>query len=292
VRVVVGQAAGGGVDTLARLVAQKMTEGLGQPVIVENKPGAGGIIGTSFVAKAAPDGYTLLMAPTGNIVFTQILNARLPYSAQRDLAPVGRIATFPLLLVVNAAQPFRTVPELVTYMKTHPDKANYGGSGPAFQFATELFKIRTGTTAEFIQYKSTGEVVTALLAGDLLLALADTGPAHEPVAGGRLRALAVTSPKRLSAFPEVPTMAEVGLPELDIQYWVGLFAPAGTPAPVVKKLETELLRIVGLPDIARRMTSIQVSPAGTSGEEFGRLLAADLLRWSEVAKAAGIRPND
>jgi tripartite-type tricarboxylate transporter receptor subunit TctC len=292
VRIIVGQAAGGGVDTLARLVAQKMSEGLGQAVIVENKPGAGGIIGTTFVTKAAPDGYTLLMAPIGNVVFTQILYTKLPYSAQRDLVPISMIASFPLVLVVNAAQPYRTVQELVAYMKANPGKSNYGGSGPAFQFATELFKIRTGSQAEFIQYKSTSEVITALIAGDLLLALADTGPASEPVASGRLRALAVTSPQRLPSLPNVPTMAEVGLPELSIQYWVGLFAPAGTPQPVAKALESELIRIVGLPEIASRMASIQVSPVGSSSEEFARVLAADLARWSAVAKSADIKPND
>jgi tripartite-type tricarboxylate transporter receptor subunit TctC len=292
VRIIVGQAAGGGVDTIARLVAQKMMEGLGQPVIVENKPGAGGIIGTTFVTKAPPDGYTLLMAPIGNIVFTQILYTKLPYSAQRDLTPISMLATFPLLLVVNASQPYHTVQELVAYMKANPSKANYGGSGPAFQFATELFKIKTGTEAQFIQYKSTSEAITALIAGDLLLALADTGPASEPVAGGRLRALAVTAPHRLASLPNVPTMAEAGLPELEIQYWVGLFAPAGTPQPIVKRLEEEANRIVGLPEIAKRMTSMQVSPAGTSVEEFAKILAADLARWSAVAKAADIKPSD
>ena len=232
------------------------------------------------------------MAPIGNMVFTQILYTKLPYSAQRDLTPVSMLASFPLMLVVNASQPYRTVQELVAYMKANPDKSNYGGSGPAFQFATELFKIKTDTKAEFIQYKSTTEVITAILAGDLLLALADTGPAHESVAGGRLRALAVTSPLRLPSLPDVPTMAEVGMPELEIQYWVGLFAPAGTPQSIVKRLEAEMIRIAGLPEIADRMASMQVSPVGSSSEEFARILAADLARWSAVAKAADIKPTD
>ena len=292
VHLIVAQAAGGGMDTLARLVAQKMSESLGQPVIVENKAGAGGIIGTSFVAKAPADGYTLLLAPIGNMVFTQLLYSKLPFSPQRDLVPVAMVASFPLLLVVNAAQPMQTVPDLVAFMRANPAKSNYGGSGPAFQFATELFKMRTGTSAEFIQYKSTSEVITALIAGDLLLAFADTGPAAEPVAGGRLRALAVTSPQRLAALPNVPTMSEAGLPELEIQYWAGVFAPAGTPQPVVKKLESELQRVVGLPEIAERMKAIQVRPATSGSEEFGRIFSADLARWSAVAKAANIKPSD
>ncbi len=292
VRIIVSQAAGGGIDTLTRLVAQKMSESLGQPVVVENKPGAGGIIGTTFVTKAPPDGYTLLMAPIGNMVFTEILYTKLPYSAQRDLAPISMLASFPLILVVNAAQPYRTVQELIAFMKANPDKANYGGSGPAFQFATELFKIKTDTKAEFIQYKSTSEVVAALIAGDLLLALADTGPVHEAIAGGRLRPLAVTSPSRLPSLPHVPTMAEVGFPDLEFQFWVGLFAPTGTPQPVVKKLETEFVRIAALPEIANRMVSIQVSPVGSSGEDFAKVLTTDLARWSAVGKAANIKPND
>jgi tripartite-type tricarboxylate transporter receptor subunit TctC len=292
VHIVVAQAAGGGVDTIARLVAQKMSESFGQPVIVENKPGAGGIIGTTAVTKAAPDGYTLLLAPIGNLVFTQVLYTKLPFSAQRDLTPVGMVATFPLLLVVNAAQPFKSVQELVAYTKQYPDKSNYGGSGPAFQFATELFKIKTGARSEFIQYKSTGEVITALMAGDLLFALADTGPATATLQDGRLRALAVTSPHRLSSLPEVPTMAEAGLPDLEIRFWVGLFAPAGTPPAIVKKLEVELGRIMRLPEMAERMTALQVSPVGGSSEEMGRTFASDLVRWSAVAKTANIKPND
>jgi tripartite-type tricarboxylate transporter receptor subunit TctC len=292
VRIIVGQAAGGGMDILARLLAQKMTEGLGQPVIVENKPGAAGIIGTDFVAKAPADGHTLLMAPIGNLVFTQILYAKLPYSPLRDFAPVAMVATFPLLLVVNGSQPFKSVPELVAYMKANPAKSNYGGSGPAFQFATELFKIKTGTMAEFIQYKGTNEAIAAIISGDLLLAMADTGPAAAPLAGGRLRALAVTAPRRLPSLPDVPTMAEAGLPDLEFQFWAGIFAPAGTPRPIVKKLEAELNRIVSLADVSTRMAGLHVSPRGGTSEELAETLAADLARWGAVARAANIKLID
>lgn len=292
VRIIVGLAAGGGNDILARLLAQKLAESLGQPVIVENKPGAAGVIGADFVAKAPADGYTLLMAPIGSMVFTQILYNRLPYSPQRDFTPVSMVATFPLLLVVNAAQPFRSVQDLVAYMRANPAKSNYGGSGPAFQFAAELFKIKTDTTAEFIQYKGTNEAISAIIAGDLLLALADTGPAAAPIAGGRLRALAVTSPQRLPSLPNVPTMAEVGLTDMEFQYWAGIFAPAGTPQVIVKKLEAEISRIVRLADVSARMTGIHVNPAGSTAEEFARTLASDLARWSAVAKAANIKIND
>lgn len=292
VHIIVGQAAGGGMDTLARLLAQKMTTSLGQPVVVENKPGAAGIIGTNFVAKAPADGHTLLMAPIGNMVFTQILYSKLPYSPLRDFTPISMVGNFPLLLVVNAAQPFMSVPDLVAYMKANPTKANYGGSGPAFQFATEMFKIKTDTKAEFIQYKSTNEAVLAIISGDLLLALADTGPATALLADGRLRALAVTSPHRLASLPNVPTMAEVGLPDMEMQFWAGIFAPAGTPPAIVKKLEAEISRVVNLADFTERMAILRINPVGSTSEEFSKTLAADIARWSALAKAANIKAID
>jgi tripartite-type tricarboxylate transporter receptor subunit TctC len=292
VHIVVAQAAGGGTDVLARLIAQKMGESIGQPVIVDNKTGAGGVIGTHFVAKAAPDGHTLLMAPTGNLVFAPILYPKLPYSPQRSFVPISMVATFPLVLVVNGAKPIATAQELIGYMKSNPEKSNYGGSGPAFQFAMELFKLKTGTKAQFIQYKGTNEVVSAVIAGDLLLSLLDIGPMAAQISAGRLRALAVTSPQRLARLPNVPTMAEIGMPDLEIQYWAGLFAPAGTPSAVVRRLEAEVQRIVRLPEVAERMTSIQVHPAGSTSEEFANILASDLSRWSAVATAANIKPNE
>ncbi len=292
IHIIVGQAAGGGMDTLARLVGQRLSQSLGQPVIVENKAGAAGIIATSFVAKAPADGYTLLLSPTGNLVFNPILYTKLPYSPQRDFAPISMIATFPLVLVVNPAQPFQNVKELVAYMKAHPDKSNYSGSGPAFQFASELFKIKTGTQAEFIQYKGSNEAITAILGGDVLLAMADTGPAAALLAGGKLRALAVTSHGRLSSMPNVPTMTEIGYSDLEIQYWGGLLAPAGTPPAIVKKLEGEVQRIVRLPEMQERMNSINVTPAGSTSEEFAKIIASDIARWSAVAKASNIKTMD
>ncbi len=231
-------------------------------------------------------------APIGNMVFTQLLYSKLPISPQRDLTPVAMVATFPLILVVNATQPLKTVADLVAFMRANPAKSSYGGSGPAFQFATELFKIETGTSAGFIQYKSTGEVITALIAGDLLMAFADTKPATASVSGGRLRALAVTSAQRLASLPDVPTMAEIGFPDLEIQYWAGVFASAGTPQPIVKQLEGELQRAVRSPDVAERMRLIQVSPAMSGSDEFAKIFAADLARWTAVARTANIKPAE
>jgi tripartite-type tricarboxylate transporter receptor subunit TctC len=292
VRIYVGQGAGGGMDTLARLVGQKLSANLGQPVVVENKVGAGGIIATDFVAKAPADGYSLLMGPIGNMVFTPILVPKLRYSATKDFAPISLVATFPLLLVVSAKQPFNTVQELVTYMKAHPEKSNYGGSGPAFQFASELFRLKTGTPGEFIQYKSMTETLMALISGDLVMSMVDTGPATPLIQDGRVRALAVTSPTRLAAFPNVPTMAELGFKDIEFRYWAGIFAPTGTPAAVVARLESEINRIVKLPDVAAKMASIQVTPTGSTADELARLVSSDLVRWGAVAETAKIKPQE
>ena len=232
------------------------------------------------------------MAPIGNMVFTPILVPKLRYSPTKDFVPVSLVATFPLVLVVNAKQPINTVQDLVAYMKAQPAKSNYGGSGPAFQFATELFRLHTGTPGEFIQYKSTSETITAIMAGDLLMSMVDTGPASAGIADGRLHALAVTSPTRLAALPQVPTMAEIGMPQLEIRYWAGIFAPAGTPPAVLRKMEAEINRAVKLPEVAAQMAAIQVSPAGGSSEELGKMLSADLARWQGVAKSANIQARD
>lgn len=276
-------------DTLARLIGHRMAVGLGQPVIVENKVGAGGIIATDFVAKAPPDGYSLLMGPIGNMVFTPLLVPKLRYSPTQDFVPVSLVATFPLVLLVSARQRIHSVAELVAFMKANPTKSNYGGSGPAFQFASELFRLNTGTSGEFIQHKSMSETITALMAGDLLMSMVDTGPATPAVASGKVRALAVTSPARLPALPQVPTMAELGMPQMEFRYWTGIFAPAGTPSAVVQLLEAEINRIVRLPDVAAQMAAIQVSPAGSTSEQLTKLLAADLARWSAVAQRANIK---
>ena len=292
VRIVVGQGAGGGMDTLARLLSQRLAGPLGQPVVVENRVGAGGIIATDGVAKSPADGHTLLMAPIGNMVFTPILTPKLRYSPTKDFVPVSLVASFPLLLVVNAKQGIASLPELVKFMKSNPDKANYGGSGPAFQFASELFRLQTGTPGEFIQYKSTSETITALIAGDLVMSMVDTGPASALIASGQLRALAVTSPTRLPSLPQVPTMAELGFPQLEFRYWAGLFAPAQTPMAVVKRLESEVHRILKLPEVAAQMATSQVTATPASSEDLAKLLAADLAKWGAVAESAKIKTND
>ena len=292
VRIVVGQGAGGGMDTISRLIGQRLTPGLGQPVVVENRTGAGGMIATETVARAPADGYTLLLGPIGNMVFTPILSSRMRVSTTADFAPISLVATFPLVLVVSSSQPIQSVSELVNWMKAHPGKANFGGSGPAFRFANELFKVKTGAPGEFVQYKSMTETITALIAGDLVMSMVDTGPATPQINAGKLRALAVTSPSRLASLPQVPTMSELGLPDIEFRFWTALFAPAGTPATVVKRLGDELARVLAQPDIGAQMAALQVQPTASSPEQLRQLLESDLVRWGQVAEAARIPKLD
>ena len=292
VRIVIGLAAGGGIDVIARIVAQKMSESMGQPVLVENKPGASGIIAAEFVAKAAPDGYTLSIAPSGPMVFNQVMFTKLPYSSVKDYIPVGMVANFPLIAVVNAATPVKTMRELADYAKANPARANYAASTAAFQLTTELFNIHAGTALQNITYKGTNESVASVIAGDVLVTIADSGPASAAIRGGKVRGLAVTAPKRMAAFPDLPTMAEAGFPQLDVQLWGGLFAPAGTPAAIVKKLEDELSKALTSPDVAQRFNTLTVNAGGATGVELGAQMAAEIARWKDVAQKANIKPNN
>ena len=292
IHIYVGQSAGGGMDTLARMIGQKMSNDLGQPVIIENKVGASGMIATEFVAKSPADGYHIIMAPIGNMVFNPILVPKIRYSPTKDFTPISLVSTFPLVLAVNAKQPFKNVSDLVNYAKSNPKASNYGGSGPAFQFATELFKLSTDIPGEFIQYKSTSETVVAVASGDLLFSLVDTGPVIPSLTSGRVKALAVTSPKRLSSLPQVPTMRELGNPQVEFNYWAGLFAPAGTPMNIIKILEKEINQVVAMPEIIKQMESIQVTPTGSTSEELSKLLNDDLLLWKNVADKARIKLPD
>jgi tripartite-type tricarboxylate transporter receptor subunit TctC len=289
IRLVVGFGAGGGNDIFARLIAPKLSEKLGQPVLVENKPGAGGTIAADLVAKSAPDGYTLYVGATGAMTISPAVFSKLPYDTLRDFTPVSMIADFPLLFTVNAGAPVKTVKELVAYAKANPAKANYASSSPAFTLPTEQFKQKTGAPMERINYKSSGESMTAVVSGEVLMTIADVPPVMGHLKGGRVRALAVTGAKRLADLPDVPTMAEAGVPDVEVRLWSGLFAPAKTPAGVVKKLEAAMMAVIALPDVNKRLRELQVEPSGNTSEAFRKIVAAELPRWAAVAKAANIK---
>ncbi len=292
VRIVIGLAAGGGIDVITRVVAQKLSENMGQPVLVENKPGASGIIAAEFVAKAPADGYTLMMAPSGPMVFNAVMFPKLPYAPTRDFVPIAMAASFPLIAVVGSQSPVRSMRELVDFARANPGRANYAASTAAFQLTSELLNIQAGVKLENIPYKGTNESLTAVIAGDVLTTIADSGPASGAIRGGKVRALAVTAPTRMAAFPEVPTMAEAGFPQLEVRLWAGLFAPAGTPPAITKKLEDEIARALKSADVLQRFATLTINPGGASGAELGPLMAAEIARWSEVVKKANIKLND
>jgi tripartite-type tricarboxylate transporter receptor subunit TctC len=287
IRIIVGFAAGGGNDIIARVYAQKLSEDLGQPVIVENKPGAGAILAAEYVSKAAPDGYTLLVGATG-MAINQSLYARLPYDSVRDFVAISELASFPLIMVVNASSPIKSVAELVAYAKANADKMNYSSSSATFQFVTELFKQKTGAPMQMIPYKSANEMVLAVVSGQVTTTIADTGPVSPQVKAGTVRALAVTAPKRLADFPDLPTMREAGA-DVDAIIWTGVFAPKATPPAIVRKLEGEFVKIAKLPEVAARLKAIGVDAVGTSTDEFTKILQSDIVRWGDVVKSSNIK---
>ena len=290
IRIIVGYTPGGANDILARLVGQKLAETFGQQVIVENRPSTGAITGTDAVAKAAPDGYTLTMGASGPIVFNPSLYAKLPYDAVRDLAPVSMVGSFPLILVVQASGPHRSVKDLAAYSKANPTKSNYGSSAASFRLVTELLKQRAGISAEHIPYKGSAPAVQAVASGEVLMTLVDSGPAAGAIKGGLLRGLAVTSGKRMPLLPDIPTMAEQGV-DLQVTLWSGLLAPAGTPPAVIQKLQLEVARIVKLADVRERMLQLGIEPEGSTPEEFARVIATEIPLWLGVAKAHNIQPD-
>jgi len=289
IRMFVGFGAGGGNDIYARLIAPKLAERLGQQVLVENKPGAGGTIAAEHVAKSAPDGYTLYLGATGAMTISPAVYSKLAYDTLRDFAPISMIAWTPLLLAVNADTPVKTVAELVAYAKANPNKANYASSSPAFQLPTEQFKQRTGAPVERINYKSSGESLIALISGEVLMAIADAPPMMGHLKAGKVRALAAMQAKRLPDLPDVPTIVEAGMPELQVRLWSGVFAPAATPAAIVKKLEAAMIEVIKLPEVSGRLKELQVEPSGNTAKEFRQLVAAELPRWAAIAKAANIK---
>ena len=290
VRIIVGYSAGGGNDLIVRVMAPRLSEGLGQPVIIENKPGAQAIIACEYVAKASPDGYTLLMGPTGPMAMNPATYAKLPYSPQRDFAPISQIGQFPLIVAVGASLPVRSVKELIEYAKANPAKVNYAASAAAFQIATELFKQKTGTDFVHIPYKGSGESVQAVIAGQVTMTIVDPPPVSGPLRAGTARGLAITSAQRHPSWPDLPTLAEQGI-DVEVGLWTAFFAPARTPPAIVARLQKEVARVVRLPDVREGLARLGVDPVGGSPEELGRVLARDIEKWTAVARAANIR-ND
>ena len=291
IQLIVGYAAGGGTDLLARIVAAKMAESLGQPVVIENKVGAQSIIAAQYVAKANPDGYTILLGPSGPMSMNPAIYSKLPYAPLRDFAPISLLGSFPLILAVGQNHPAKTVQQLVDYARANPDKSNYGASAAPFQLAAELFKQKTGTAFQHIAYKGSNESVNATATGEVTMTLADPPPLVGQVKAGRVRPLAITTPARHPAWPEVPTMREAGFADMDIALWTGILAPAGTPPAIIRRLQDEVARVLKLPDVRERIVALGIDPVASTPEEFSRVIAADIVKWTAVAKAANIKAD-
>jgi tripartite-type tricarboxylate transporter receptor subunit TctC len=290
IRLVVGFPPGGGNDIIARLLGAKMQQTWGQAVVVENRPGAASIIAAELVAKSAPDGYTLLVNATGGMSINPVLYAKLPYDPLRDFEPIGMVGVFPLVLVVHPSVPARTVRELIAYARRNPGKLNYSAGSTSFQVATEMFKQMTGTDIRHIPYKGSAASINAVLAGDVQLTIVDTPPlAGHLQQPDRLRALAVTSAKRSAGIPDLPTLAEAGVPGYDMSLWIGLFAPAGTPRDIVAKMSAEIARVVRLPDVREKLLAMGVDPLGNSPEQVADWIRREIARYGPVVRAANIK---
>lgn len=292
IRMIVPFAPGGATDTIARLIGAKLQESLGQPVLVENKPGAGTNIGVAAVANAAPDGHTLLMG-TPSIPVNPALYSQLPYNWQRDLQPVSMVGFVPNLLVVHPSQPVNSVKDLIAHAKANPGKLNFGSSsvGGAIHLSGELFNSMAGVVMVHVPYKGSAPAMTDLLAGRIALMFDNLPSAMPHAKAGKLRALAVTSSKRSALFPEVPTVAEAGLPGFEVLSWNGVFVPAGTPRDIVMKLQAGIRKAVAQPDVQQRFAEQGIEAGGNTPEEFGAFLKAEADKWQPLVRRLGLKAD-
>ena len=292
VRLIVPQSPGASTDLTARLVAQKLSGALGQQVVVDNRLGAGSIVGTELVAKATPDGYTLLVVAS-SITLNPTLHKNLPFDPIRDLAPITQLSAFPNILVVHPTVPVKTVKDFIALAKAKPGSLNYGSSGVATSthLATELFKYMTGIDMVHVPYKGGGPAVQALLGGQVQLNFATIVSVLPHMRSGKLRGIAVTTAKRSPAAPDIPTIAESGVPGYDHGPWNGFLAPAKTPRAVIARLNEETARILQLPETKAVLNNEGAEPVGNKPEEFGAIIREETAKWAKVIKAAGIKAD-
>lgn len=290
IKLIVGYTPGGSNDVVARIVAQRLQESLGQTVVVENRPSTGAIVGAVVTAKASPDGYTLMIGASGPLVINPSIYASLPYSPQKDFTPISLLATFPLILSVKSDSKLESVGDLIKYTRENPKLSNYASSASTFQLATELLKERTGILAEHVPYKGSADSTQAVASGQITFSMLDPGPAAGAIKGNLLRGLAITSETRSLTYPKVPTLKEQGI-DMSIEFWIGLFAPAGTPAGIVKLLEGEAIKAVSNPESIKRMTALGLVPASSSSEALTQRIAKEIPMWTAIAKAKNIKAD-
>ena len=289
ITIIVPFSAGGTTDILARIVGQGLTTELGQSVIVDNKPGAGGNIGASLAAKAQPDGYTLFMGTVGTHAINQALYKKMPFDPVKDFAPLTRVATVPNLLVAHPSQPFKTVKEVIAYAKAHPGDVTYGspGSGSSPHVSGALFQSLTGAQITHVPYKGSAPAMSDLLGGQIAVMFDNMPSAIQHVRSGKLRPIAVTTAKRSPELPDVPTIAEAGVPGYEATSWFGMFAPAATPKPVLDKLHAALVKVLGQPEVKKKIAEQGGDPVAETPAQFAAFIKAESAKWGKVVKESG-----
>jgi len=290
IRIIVPSPPGDGSDLMARAIGDKLALAWNTPVVVDNRMGAGGRVGAEAAAKAAPDGYTLIMGNAGSHGINAALYADLPYDIERDFAPITQVMRAPNVLVVSPALPAANVRELIALFKANPGKYSYGsgGNGSSAHLSAELFKSMAGVDVVHVPYKGASPALTDVIAGRVAMFIGNLPPAMPHIKSGNVRALAVTTAQRSALVPDIPTLAESGLPGFETVAWFGLFAPAGTPKPILDKLQAEVARIVREPEIRERMTALGGEPVGNSPEAFAAIVKGDVAKWKKVVKDANV----
>jgi tripartite-type tricarboxylate transporter receptor subunit TctC len=290
IKLVVPFPPGGVVDFVGRLLAQETPKGLGQPVIVENRPGAGGTIGVGVVAKAPPDGYSIVLGASGGLAINVAL-MKLPYDPVKDLAPISLVGTLPFVAVVYPGAGIESVDDLIAKAKARPGAIAFGsgGNGTPPHLAGELFKTMTGTNLVHVPYKGSAPALTALIAGEIPVAFENLNSALPHIRSGKVRGLATTGSRRPAAATDLPTMAEAGLVGYEVTGWLGLVAPAGTPPQIVQQLSAEVNRVMNLPEVREKLLAIAVEPMTTTPEQFSAFIAAEVPRWARLVQASGAK---
>jgi len=291
IRIVAPSTPGDAPDVIARLVAEKLSVALGTQVVVENRPGAGGVVGSEVVAKAAPDGYTLIMGNAGSHGINAAVYSNLPYDIKRDFAPVSQIAIAPNIFVINPGIPPKSVAEFIAYAKSKPGELAYasGGNGSSAHMSMELFKSMAGIDMIHVPYKGSSPALTDVVAGQDAAMIVNMPPAVPLVKAGKLRAIAVTTRTRSPLMPDVPTVAESGLAGYETVAWFGVLAPAGTPREIVNRLSQEMARVARSPEMTERLMSLGAEPVGGTPEEFAAVIARDIAKWTTLSKSVGIK---
>ncbi len=293
IRYVVPYAPGGSTDIVARVLALKLSEALGQQVVVDNRPGAGGSIGADIVAKSPPDGYTMVTAVTGIMAINQFLYKKLPFDPEKDFAPVTQVGSLPLILVVHPSLPAKNVREFISFAKAKPGQLNYGSSGvgTATHMTTELFKTMAGVDLVHIPYKGSGQVMGDVIGGQLALIFDQIVSSLPHVQGGKLRMLGITSAKRFPSLPDLPTIAESGVPGYESISWAGVAVPAGTPKEIVARLHAEIVKVLAMPDIRERFLRDGIETVGSTPEQFAEHIRRERIKWAKVVKDSGAKAD-